>query len=242
MNTKDNLITVADMLRYIAGHEKAVEMNKDLVILRETAVDPIAESRFFIGKFRCFFEDIGNGKVMLTCPGLRIFHGALTEKLVDKLSSRYSRRLVPGHEFADSTDLGYLFSKGYRGILGYWYYDERTGKRRAYLYHQDSERSYILKFDSILKFLVDEFGMEHCVDNDYKVTDVIEQLSGQAKHEVKQPKSIIQRICDLFRKSETDAETRERRVASELADWIASQRPLGPEDAKLLEENLWKLV
>ena len=72
MNSKDNLITVADMLRYLAGHEKAVEMNKDLVILRETAVDPIAESRFFIGKFRCFFEDIGNGKVMdnVDCGGM----------------------------------------------------------------------------------------------------------------------------------------------------------------------------
>ena len=39
MNPKYNLITVAEMLRYIAAHEKAASLNKDLTILRETAVD-----------------------------------------------------------------------------------------------------------------------------------------------------------------------------------------------------------
>ena len=242
MNPKYNLITVAEMLRYIAAHEKAVSLNKDLTILRETAVDPLSKSQFFIGKFRCFFEDIGNEHVAVTCPGLRIFHEALTMKLVDKMASRYERRVVHGHAFADKTNLGYLFAKEYQGVVGYWYYDERTGSRRAYLYHKESETSYILKFDSQLKFLVDEEGVEHCVNNDYKVADTIEQL---AHPEVKDPaprKSIIQRICDLFRKPQESQLDREHKIAKELAEWIVSQKPLGPEDAKLLEENLWKLV
>ena len=148
MNPKYNLITVAEMLRYIAAHEKAANLNKDLAILRETAVDPLSKSQFFIGKFRCFFEDIGNEHVAVTCPGLRIFHEALTLKLIDKMASRYDRRVVQGHAFADKTNLGYLFAKEYQGVVGYWYYDERTGSRRAYLYHKESETSYILKFDS----------------------------------------------------------------------------------------------
>jgi ferritin len=70
----------------------------------------------------------------------------------------------------------------------------------------------------MIKFLVDENGLEHCVNNEYKVADTIEEL---AHPESKEPKkSIMQRI----------------------KDWIASQKPLDPDAAKLLEENLWKLV
>lgn len=94
----------------------------------------------------------------------------------------------------------------------------------------------------MIKFLVDENGLEHCVNNEYKVADTIEQL---AHPEVKDPaprKSIIQRICDLFRKPQESQLDREHKIAKELTEWIASQKPLDPEDAKLLEENLWKLV
>ena len=84
--------------------------------------------------------------------------------------------------------------------------------------------------------------MEHCVNNDYKVADTIEELTHP---EVKEPaprKSLIQRICDLFRKPQESQYDRERKIVKELAEWIASQKPLDPEDAKLLEENLWKLI
>lgn len=218
MNPKYDLITVAEMLRYIAAHDKAANLNKDLMILRETAVDPISKSQFFIGKFRCFFENIGNEHVAVTCPGLRIFHEALTLKLIDKMASRYERRVVIDHAVADGVNLGYLFVKAYDGVVGYWYFDERTGKHRVYLYHKESETSYILKYEGMIKFLVDENGLEHCVNNEYKVADTIEEL---AHPESKEPKkSIMQRI----------------------KDWIASQKPLDPDAAKLLEENLWKLV
>lgn len=31
-------------------------------------------------------------------------------------------------------------------------------------------------------------------------------------------------------------------VIKKIADWLESQKPLDPEDAKLLEENFWNLV
>lgn len=242
MNPRYDHITVAEMLRYIAAHEKAANLNKDLTILRETAVDPISKSQFFIGKFRCFFEDIGNEHVAVTCPGLRVFHEVLSMKLIDKMASRYERRVVQGHAFAENTNLGYLFTNGYQGIVGYWYYDERTGKRRVYLYHKESETSYILKFEGMIKFIVGEDGLEHCVNNEYKVVDTIEKLAHPDEPESPPRKSVIQDICDLFRKPKADSKEQEKEVVKKLSDWIASQKPLDPADAKLLEEHLWELV
>lgn len=34
----------------------------------------------------------------------------------------------------------------------------------------------------------------------------------------------------------------EHKIVKKLTEWIASQKPLDPDDAKLLEENFWKLV
>lgn len=241
MNPKYDLISVAEMLRYIAAHEKAANLNKDLTILRETAVDPISKSQFFIGVYRCYFEDIGNEHVGVTCPGLRIFHEPLTQKLIDQMASRYERRVHQGHAFSENDNLGYIFENGYQGVIGYWYYDERTGARRVYLYHKDSERSYILKFTSVLKFLVDEDGVEHCVKNEWYVSDTIEELSNP-KQPHPEKKSILRRICEIFKKPETPTMTREQEIAKNLTEWIASQKPLDPADAKLLEENLWDLI
>ena len=257
MNTNFEYISVAEMLKYIAGHDKAASLNTDLTILRETVVDPVSASKFYIGKFRCYFEQLESGKYTVTCPGLRIFYEPLCKKTIDKMASRYDRRIDANHKEVEGTDVSYIFVGSYAGVVGYWYFDERTGARRIYLYHPTSEKSYILKFDSVLKFLVDEDGVEHCVQAVY-IPSTIERLSAPVaettevskesplnKLNVKaMMKNIMDSIAKMVGKKNVEA-TREdanREIAHKLTEWIASQKPLDPEDARILEENLWELV
>jgi hypothetical protein len=203
MNEKNDYISVAEMLEYMQGHDKAQHMYNDMTILRQTVLDPVQSSKIYIGRYHCIFEPLGNEQFAITCKPLRMFHLPLTKKTIDLMASRYERRILPGHTSVDAkTDLDYLYYGHATEPIGYWYYDERTGSRRAYLYHASSDKTFILKFDCVLKYLIDDDGMEHC-SNEAEVSSRITELT--AAEEQPEPKStskvfkIVQTIKDLIK-------------------------------------------
>lgn len=203
MNDKNDYISAAEMLEYMQGHEKAQHMYNDMTILRQTILDPVQSSKIYIGRYHCIFEPLGNEQFAITCKPLRMFHLPLTKKTVDIMASRYERRILPEHtKVDDKTDLDYLYYNHATEPIGYWYFDERTGCRRAYLYHASSDKSFILKFDCVLKYLIDDDGIEHCV-NDAHLSSKIAELTAP-KEEAEPPKpsmpfKIVQTLKNLIK-------------------------------------------
>jgi len=60
MNEKNDYISVAEMLEYMQGHDKAQHMYNDMTILRQTVLDPVQSSKIYLGRHHCIFEPLGN--------------------------------------------------------------------------------------------------------------------------------------------------------------------------------------
>lgn len=203
MNENNDYISASEMLEYMQNHDKAKHMYDDMTILRQTILDPVQSSKIYIGRYHCVFEPLGNEQFALTCKPLRIFHLPLTKKTIDLMASRYERRIMPGHSKVDEkVDLNYLYFNSVTEPIGYWYFDERTGNRRAYLYHASSDKTFILKFDCLLKYLIDDDGMEHCT-NEAGIVGKIAELTAPAAEAVAEPKpagvfyKLVQKIKDF---------------------------------------------
>ena len=70
MNEKNDYISVAEMLEYMQGHDKAQHMYNDMTILRQTVLDPVQSSKIYIGRYHCIFEPLGNEQFAITCKPL----------------------------------------------------------------------------------------------------------------------------------------------------------------------------
>lgn len=199
MNDKNEYITVTQMLEYMQSHPKSLNMYNDMTIHRQTLLDPVQHSKIFIGRFLCEFEPLTGENFAITCKALRIFHMPLTKKTVDLMSSRYERRILPDRcDLPAGTNLSYLYFGGATEPIGYWYFDERTGLRRAYLYHVSSDKSFILKFDCDFKFLIDDYGLEHCVSEAY-VAKKIAELTAPPKPEAEKKPGIVYRVVQKIK-------------------------------------------
>lgn len=216
MSTKHDLITISQFLVYIDKCGDADIQNTQFIkgIYDTPDVDTRCYVDGMLGNFYIYIQQVIPGWYFITCPGLRMFNNPMTEHTIHKLCSRYKRRVTKDNPIAVNNgveiDLGYVWQAKPKenpeyadlpeNLNGYSYYDERLGTFRVYLYHDPSEKSFILKPSVMLDYIIDDAGLEHA-EAKRDVADKLQSLWHEpaADETEPEPEGFWKRILGWFR-------------------------------------------
>lgn len=212
MNKKHEIIDISTFTDFLTDTGDEHIMHTQLYrYLRENSggIDNRCYITGMFGPFEMDIQQIIRGWYFVTCPGLRIHNQALTLDTAHKICSRFKRRLTYELNRVNGKDYSYIWvhsakSEEVHGesldrLYGYWYFDERRGEPRVFMYQEYYDKTFILKVGNMFVYIIDEAGMEHAV-HQVDVYDKIMELCHESNEtEEVEPQTIWQRIKNFFR-------------------------------------------